>query len=135
MTATTSGWYHLAVNSLIPGNLVANGDFSAGKYRVQHKLWIRRLWITVSTSGDYAVNTNPYSYDNVWPLMGDHTTGTGNMLIVDGAALSSETFWCETIPVIPNTNYVFTAWTALFYLPQPSIQLKINGVAISTFTT
>ena len=133
LTATTSGWYYLTVNSGT-GNLVVNGDFTAGNTGFTTN-YIVEAYGTTSTPGDYAVNTNPNLYDASWPVMGDHTTGTGNMLIVDGAYSSSEDFWCETMPVVPNTNYIFTVWTALFHVPQPTIQITINGVNISTFTT
>ena len=133
LTATTSGWYYLTANSG-SGNLVANGDFSAGNTGFTTN-YIIEAYGTTSTPGYYAVNANPNLYDASWPVMGDHTTGTGNMLIVDGAYSSSEDFWCETTPVVPNTNYIFTVWTALFHVPQPTIQITINGVNISTFTT
>jgi len=90
---------------------------------------------TASIPGEYDLTTNPYLYNTAWPSMGDHTTGTGNMLAIDASTTAGVSFWCETIAVTPNTNYVFSVWSALFYPPLPSIQITINGIAVDTFTT
>ena len=136
LTVSTAGWYYLTVESRTSDNLVVNGDFSAGDSGFSTAYTLEYPSIT-SIPGDYAVATNPYPYDYhyPWPSMGDHTTGTGNMLIVDGAASSSESFWCQTISVAPYTQYVFSVWTALLVSPVPEIKVTINGDSVSTFTT
>ena len=131
---STSGWYDLTVQSLIPGNLVVNGDFSAGGTGFTTG-YILELPAPISVPGYYAVDTNPNIYDATWPAIGDHTSGTGNMLIVDGAPSSGISFWCETLSVNPNTNYIFSLWITLLHDPLPGVQLTINGINISTFST
>ncbi len=128
----TSRMYNIVVVSTIPNNLVANGDFSGGNIDFSSGYTYEGTG-TTSTPGYYAINTNPFIYDAAWPVMGDHTTGTGNMLIVDGAYSATESFWCETMGVLPNTDYIFSVWVALLHDPLPSIQLKINGIVVGTF--
>jgi len=134
VTAITSGWYNLTAVFITPDNLVGNGDFSGGNSGFSTGYTLEGFG-TTSTPGDYAVETNPNLYDAAWPAIGDHTTGTGNMLMVDGSPTAGISFWCENMPVLPNTNYSFKVWTALLAAPTPTIQLTINGVNISTFTT
>jgi len=55
------------------------------------------------------------------------------MLLVDGSTTPGVSFWCETMPVLPNTDYLFTIWSTLGYTPLPTIQLAINGTPIGTF--
>jgi len=131
LAVSTSGWYHLTVKSLNPANLLTNGSFSAGNTGFTSGY----SYITVGNSvpNNYGVGTNALTYNSGWPGMGDHTTGTGNMMVLDGSQTSS-VGWSETVPVSPATSYIFTVWTAELELPQPTIQLAINGVVTGTFT-
>ena len=133
LTASAPGWYYLTVNSILPDNLVVNGDFSAGNTGFSSGYTLEGYG-TTSIPGHFAVDTDPNLYDGAWPAMGDHTTGTGNMLIVDGSYTASDNFWCETLPVTANTNYIFTVWAALLHVPQPVVQITINGAVVNTFT-
>jgi len=133
LTIATSGWYHLTVKTIIPGNLVVNGDFSAGSTGFSTSYTPEPTGSTCN--GCSAVDINPHSYDASWVSMGDHTTGTGKMLIVDGALSYPVNFWCESIPVMPNTDYLFSFWMASTYpSPLASIEVKINGIVIGAFS-
>ena len=127
---TSPGWYYLTVNSLNLTNLIVNGDFSAGNTGFSTTYGYGAV-----TTGEYAVGTNPHLYNTTWPVMGDHTTGTGNMMIIDASTTAGMSFWCETVAVTPGTNYVFSLWRALLDAPLPTIQLIINGINIGTFST
>jgi len=131
LTGTTSGWYRLSVNSISSDNLVVNGSFTAGNTGFSTGY----TYIATATSipNEYGVGTNPDTYNPGWPSMGDHTTGTGNMLLVDGSTTAGTSFWCETIVVTSATNYVFSVWSASLWLPLPSIQITINGIVTDTF--
>jgi gliding motility-associated-like protein len=133
LTFTTPGWHHVSVTSIIPDERITNGNFSAGATGFSTGYTLGYPSTSSSTPGNYAVNTNPYAYDPAWPVMGDHTTGAGNMLIIDGAYSSSSNFWCQTVSVTPYTDYIFTVWIALLHTPLPSITLSINGTGITTF--
>ena len=137
VTPVTSGWYHLTVESITPYNLVANGDFSEGNTG-----FTSSYTYVSSGAGElvpesvYAIVTDPYPAHPAAFSFGDHTTGTGNMMAINGAS-TPISVWCETIPVTPNTNYNFSAWVANWSNADvgtgvPVLQFMINGVLIGT---
>lgn len=131
-SSLSSQWLYVTVQSIMAGNLVTNGDFSAGNTGFTTSYSPEPAGSTCN--GCSAVDINPYSYDVSWTSMGDHTTGTGKMLIIDGATTYPVNFWCESIPVTANTNYVFSFWMASTYPSSlPSIEVKINGLVAGTF--
>ncbi len=134
ITATTSGYRYIHIRSLLPTNLIFNGDFSAGDVGFSTS-YIPQTPAPLSTPGHYDVLTDPAAYPSSFTSFGDHTSGTGNMMLVDGGPVAGSDFWCQTIAVEANTEYIFSVWTALAHAPLPSINLKINGVPQSTFTT
>ena len=135
-TGLTSRWYELSVASLMYGNLVYNGNFSLGNTGFSSSYTYSAPPSTILYEGDYSVYTDPYSVHTGFSSFGDHTTGTGNMLIVNGGATASDV-WCQTVSVHPYTNYTFSAWvanasavtTGIFV---PIMQFKINGTLIGT---
>jgi gliding motility-associated-like protein len=131
LTAAASSYYNLTLRSLIPHNLVANGEFSAGNTGFSSTYTY--LVTCCSTPPNYTVAADPFVFYAGWSSIGDHTTGTGNMLIVDGSTTPGMTFWCETVSVTPGTTYLFSLWTASLELPLPNNRVLINGVPIGTF--
>lgn len=95
-----------------PENLILNGDFEAGNTGFISQ------YTYVSTTGPsalqppyvYAIGTSPSSYHSAWTNFGDHTNGSGNMMIVNGSSngLPAEIVWEQTVtlPVCdPVTSY------------------------------
>jgi hypothetical protein len=93
-------------------NLIINGDFSAGTYGFTSGYNYGGLYLAETT---YAVNTDPRKENGFLTSYGDHTTGTGNMLIVNGATSPGVTVWSQTLTVDPNTNYSFSMYVASCY--------------------
>jgi hypothetical protein len=64
--------------------------------------------------GKIAIGTSPRLYDSGLAAFGDHTTGSGNMLIVDASTQGAPllTVWQETVQVSPGHYYGFSAWVA-----------------------
>lgn len=111
-----SNYVVLYINCPPTGNLVANGDFSAGNASftsdytyvaddpsVQNEMW---------PEGTYAVNNNPR---NMHTNFCDLTTNAvrsplsgGNMLIGNAATSGSVALWRQNITVTPNTDYVLS---------------------------
>src|SRR5690606_21342389 len=76
----------------------------------------------------YTVNSNPnFNHNNFWGV--DHTTadGNGKYMLVNGAA--NTVVWKQTVNVIPNTTYYFSAYAVnLNSDANPAnLQFKING--------
>ncbi len=118
-------------------NLVTNGDFSAGATGFT-STYSTTISGTTANQGSYGATTNPqlYCFD-CFPALGDHTTGTGNMLFIDGAGTNPDTFWSQTFTVTANTDYNFSIWATSVNLqgPQSSLRVAVNGVTILPATT
>ena len=130
---TTSGWYDITIESLTPYNLVYNGDFSLGNIGFTSTYTYGAGTNSIWNAGTYAITTSPSLVHNGTAAFGDHTTGTGNMMAINGAS-SATSVWCQTIPVPPNTDFAFSAWVANWSVPgpgqEPILQFMINGTLI-----
>ena len=123
------------VSSQIPlGNLIVNGDFSAGNTGFTSGYAYTPP--PNSSQGQYWVSTNAQPWNGGMAPCGDHTTGTGNMLLVNGATTANVSVWCETINVIPNTDYAFSTWLATLTASNPAqLQFSINGALLGPVFT
>ena len=133
--ATTSTMYTLTVQALTPSNFVANGDFSGGNtgFTSAYDVGTGGPWGILSNEGTYAVTTDPNLTHTNFASFGDHTTGTGQMLVVNGSAVANTSIWCQTITVQPNTLYDFSAWATSAVNSNPAIlQFSINGNLMGT---
>ncbi len=122
-TVTTK--YHYT--SLLTGaNLVVNGDFSQGNTGFS-SAYVYAAPNT--TEGQYTVGTSSQAWNASTAACGDHTTGTGNMMIINGDPTAGVSVWAsQTMPVTPNTNYAFSVWIESISSPNPAIlQFSING--------
>ncbi len=132
---TTSGYYYLTIQSQIPYNLVYNGDFSLGNTGFSSSYGYVSGTNSLQPESRYAITTNPLNVHNSAASFGDHTTGTGNMMVINGSSTPTS-FWCQTIPVTPNTDYAFSAWVANWSAPgagqAPILQFQLNSVLIGT---
>ncbi|MDB5285024.1 MAG: domain containing protein [Bacteroidota bacterium] len=123
------------VSSQIPlNNLIVNGDFSAGNTGFSSGYAYTPP--PNSSQGQYWVSTNAQTWNGGMATCGDHTTGTGNMLLVNGATTANVSFWCETVNVVPNTSYAFSTWLATLTASNPAqLQFSINGVLLGPVFT
>lgn len=94
-------------------NLVVNSDFSYGNEGfTSDYVYISETGAQVMVpEGTYAVGTSPNDYlDPNFIDHGDHTTGTGNMLIVNGSPSNQDYVWKQNIFVEKGKTYEFSAW-------------------------
>jgi len=130
---TASGYYYLTVVSLPPGNLVFNGDFSDGDTAFTSAYPYVSGSGSLEPEGVFAITTDPHLDHPGAASFGDHTTGTGNMMAINGASAPIDV-WCQTISVTPNTYYDFSAWFANWSSDTsdnlPVIQFEINGISM-----
>ncbi len=116
------------------GNLVINGDFESGNtgFTTGYALG------DVSGPGAYTIGANPSTATGAfgdWCNCGDHTSGTGKLMIVNGATNASLPVWEEIVSVTPSTNYSFSYWGAEVDHDSsslPHLLLKINGRVIGS---
>lgn len=83
--------------------------------------------------GVYAVVTSPTACHGSWSSFGDHTTGSTEMMVVNGAGTPGVIAWSEVLGVLPNTQYYFSAWVASVYPVSPAqLQFSINGTTLGS---
>jgi len=135
-TVTQSGQYWWQAPDFAH-NSVINGDFSGGNagFTSQYN-YIDPLgstgWAGALTAEDYyTVSGDPHISHANFFHMGDHTTGTGNMMVVNGAPQYNQVVWNEDITVIPNTVYIFSIWAASVNPAAPAtLTFSINGTLL-----
>ncbi|MCB0694309.1 MAG: gliding motility-associated C-terminal domain-containing protein [Lewinellaceae bacterium] len=128
-SVNTTTTYTLTLQTFSGNNLVVNGDFENGNTGFTSDYLYNP--VSLVAEGVYAVTNNPNALHPGFAPCGDHTSGSGQMLAVNGAGTPGQNVWCQTIPVIPNTNYVFSAWVTTLVQASPAIlQFYANGAPI-----
>jgi hypothetical protein len=122
-------------------SLINNGDFTKGDTGFTSQYGYKTK---PEQPGDIVVGANP-SKDlaSDFASFGDHTTGTGLMLEVDGSTKANQAVWQENLVVTKGNDYIFSAWAASFGQtngnhtdPEPAqLAIYVNGVKLgSTFS-
>lgn len=125
--------YILSVTATGASELVFNGNFSAGDtgFTTSYIPGTGGISGIISNEGEYTVNTNPHAVHIDFATYGDHTTGNGNMLLLNGSANFNMPLWCQTVNVAPNSVYNFSAWARTANWQNPAmLEVTINGTAI-----
>lgn len=120
-----------AANSLAQ-NLVTNGNFDLGNSGFVSDYSYSPA--NMIPGGTYCVVDNPAMVHFAWSPFGDHTTGTGLMLVVNGDPISSSNaVWRETIPVTPGHGYQFSFWAASSHDDTPAqFEIRISDHTVLT---
>ncbi|UPQ78562.1 T9SS type B sorting domain-containing protein [Flavobacterium azooxidireducens] len=135
VSPTTTTTYTVNSTSVTPRNLIFNGDFSLGNTGFTTDYQYLDPVNPVGVQGAYAVVTNSQTWFAGFSNCTDHTSGTGNMMVVDGSIANSgnDKVWCQTVPVTPGQNYTFSYWIQTVATPNPAnIDVIINGVSIGS---
>lgn len=112
-----------------PGsNLLSNPGFESGNtgFTSSHN------YSTAAGQGNYGITTNTgLTVASQWCNSNDHTSGSGNYLWIDGAAVS-QTMWSQTVTVVPYTDYSFSFWGMNLSVPYSGgtmefVDVYING--------
>lgn len=112
-------------------NLIENGDFELGDtlFSSEYELGTGGTWGLLSYEGTYAINTDPLNTHTNFASCSDHTSGIGNMMVVNGSDDANEVIWSQTVQVLANTNYQFSTWLMSVVAPNPAqLQFSINGI-------
>src|ERR1700761_5194802 len=103
-------------------NLIVNGDFSAGATGFTSDYGVYYQTCPLLFPKMYMVTNAPCNFE----ITGDHTSGTGNAMYVNGdandadaiavgrgdASFEAAKVWSQTVAVTPNTLYTLSAWMA-----------------------
>jgi gliding motility-associated-like protein len=110
-------------------NTVINGDFSNGNVGFNSEYLYSSSGIPPSV---YTVGTNPILWHPQMTPCADHTSGNGNMMMVNGSEQLNTKVWTQTIAVTPNTMYVFSTWLETITTVNPAeLQFSINGIPLA----
>lgn len=120
-------------------NLVTNGDFEMGDtgfstdYVNGYDSLPQQIWGPLGYEGTYVVLDDPVESHSNFAPCGDHTSGSGNMMICNGSGVAGESIWCQEVFIEPNTDYLFSAWIATMFSENPAnIQFSVNGFLIGS---
>jgi len=107
-------------------NLISNGDFEQGN----------RSFLTdfnysqdLIPEGNYFITENPKTNHSSSAAFGDHTTGSGKMMAINGAPEKNQVVWKQdNISVNANTQYDFAAYLSSWTPANPAdLVFSING--------
>jgi MYXO-CTERM domain-containing protein len=68
--------------------------------------------VSAYPAGVYAIGPNASLYHNLWVSYGDHTSGSGNYMIVNGYSDTSDIVWQSSAITLAEGTYTFSAWVA-----------------------
>lgn len=114
-------------------NLVPNGDFELGVtgFTTGYTL-VSGAFDSLGPESSYYVGTNPALYHGLFSSYGDHTSGSGNMMIINGSPNTAIDVWrtASSIAVTPGTLYYFEAWISSTHPTSPaSLTFALDGDA------
>ena len=85
--------------------------------------------------GHITVTNSPQSFNSGFGPCGDHTSGSGNMLLVDGSDVAGTDVWCQNVTMKANTDYLFEFWATNVYPVSPAnLLITCNGIPIGSAT-
>lgn len=108
--------------------MAVNGNFSSGNtgFSTQYTYNPNSIW----NEGTYAVGTNPNAVHPNFGTWGDHTTGSGNYMIVNGSVNGNTGLWSQNVSFPPNIPVTIEWWTLTLATPPGALRLRINGTFI-----
>jgi hypothetical protein len=114
--------------------LFPNSDFSAGNTGFTSAYTYVTGTNSLYPEGDYTVTNNPNSVHDMFGSCGDHTTGTGNMMVVNGDPTPNKIVWSSgLISVTPNTDYTLSLYLSSVTTGNPAqLIFNVNGENIGT---
>ncbi|MDD2986949.1 PKD-like domain-containing protein, partial [Flavobacterium sp.] len=131
----------LLINTLSSQNLISNGNFESG-----NGVSFQSDYVFTNPTGqvnsnprEYALLTNPFLMNsNNFVNAVDHTSGTGLMMVCDGASGQSEIFWKTNGDVLlqGGQNYRFTYYVHSVNntAPQAEIGFRVMSGGTATFS-
>ena len=125
--------YRILADTLSGVNIIYNGDFEDGVagFNSDYVIGTGGTFGQLSNPGTYAINTNAANTHNNFSACTDHTTSTGNFMIVNGATIAGQNVWCQTVSVTPNTTYQLSTWITSVESSNPALlQFSVNGLSL-----
>ena len=124
--------YTLTAKGISTVSLITNGDFEGG-FSGFSTAYSRGFPGGGFGPGNIDVGTFPPAYNGGFSPCGDHTSGSGNQLIVDASTAAGTNVWCQTVPTVVGRMYQFTMFSQSVYPANPGqLNVKINNASVGT---
>jgi hypothetical protein len=98
--------FALSLANALSANLAVNGDFESGNFGFTTSYLFKPG--DPDPEGVYDIATNPAAEHPFGVNYGDHTTGSGSIMIVNGSPAADTLVWAEAISVNPSSQYVYS---------------------------
>lgn len=116
-----------------PVNIIVNGDFEAGNTGFSTGYTYSPG--NIHGPGTYDIVTDPQLSHASATSFGDHTTGSGYMMAINGSETAGVSLWLQPVSVIPDALYTLSFWVANWYPSAPTtLDVQINGTSVGTIT-
>lgn len=115
------------LSSQAQANLILNGDFEQGNQDFASQLYAHQPGDGILANGEYRVGRNPNSFNEFFSSFGDHTTGSGLMMIVNASDVAETVVWSQTVSVTANTVYDFSAFATSVFPNSPANLMFVAG--------
>lgn len=118
-------------------NLIVNADFTSGNsgFISDYVFYNAGSVPVVGVQKAYGTVTNSNLWFPAFSSCIDHTTGLGNMMVVDGSTsnAANNKLWEQTVTVTPGKSYEFSYFLQSLTVGIPArIEILINGVSIGS---
>jgi gliding motility-associated-like protein len=110
-------------------NLVVNGDFEQGNvgFTTEYDFEPGGQFGAITPDGSYSITTNSNAVHSLFNPCRDNS-GSGNMMASNGSTQPNLKVWCQTVNVVPNTDYVLRAFIASIWdRGRAELQFSINN--------
>ena len=137
VSPTVPTTYTVTSTNNLPRELVFNGNFSAGNRGFVTDYQYLTPSNPSGATRSYGIVTNPSVWWNALSSCGDHTSTTGNMMVVNGSDSNAgnDKLWNQKIPVNASQSYTFSFWVQSLSAANPAaIEATINGISVGSIT-
>jgi len=111
-------------------DLIVNGDFESGDTGFSTDLSLDNTFLD---AGEYSVVTDASSVNGAFDNEGDHTTGSGNMMAINGTTTSETLSWGQTVNVVSGTEYDLAFWVmSLFGSGSTTLGISFDSTTVKT---
>lgn len=108
---------------------IHNGDFEQGAKGFRSAY--RQAQDGLREEFMFAIVEDPSQVHFQAARFGDHTSGRGLMMAVNGANIVNGLLWGQTVAVRPGADYTFSLWVTSWFPSAPAeLEVRINGNSI-----
>lgn len=111
-------------------SLLTNGDFEAGNTGFTTDLSYQPG--VGSGAATYDVDTDPNAWFGSFTSFGDNTSGSGNMMMINGSTTAGDLVWSQTVNVTAGIDYTFAGFIAAIFPGGSALTLDINMNTVGT---